>query len=212
MENGVDILIKDRLKQTPMYYAARDGKIEVIKFLMCQGVNIDNIDIYGQNAIYYAISRGHLDICRLMKQYGSNHDMADQIGQTPIFYAIQSDKIDALQWLLSIGCNVNTRDQRGATPISTAMRHKKFACKELLVKHGAVDRNLVREPANGQNTKIPRPKVPQQSRPRVNDRLVPKEYVLQVYDGEQYRPITQQEFQALASEHPEIAKLFTDES
>jgi len=63
-----------------MYYAARDGKIEVIKFLMCQGVNIDNIDIYGQNAIYYAISRGHLDICRLMKQYGSNHDMADQIG------------------------------------------------------------------------------------------------------------------------------------
>jgi hypothetical protein len=47
---------------------------------------------------------------------------------------------------------------------------------------------------------------------RVNERLQPKKYVLQVFDGSQYRPISQEEFEAMAQDHPEIAKLFEDES
>jgi hypothetical protein len=33
-----------------------------------------------------------------------------------------------------------------------------------------------------------------------------------VFDGSQYRPISQEEFEAMAQDHPEIAKLFEDES
>jgi hypothetical protein len=39
-----------------------------------------------------------------------------------------------------------------------------------------------------------------------------KEFSLQIKDGESYRPITIEEFQKFASEHPDIAKYFLDEN
>ena len=34
IENGVEPHHRDSLKQTPMFYAARDGKLKVIQFLI----------------------------------------------------------------------------------------------------------------------------------------------------------------------------------
>jgi len=46
------------------------------------------------------------------------------------------------------------------------------------------------------------------SRTKVNERLQNKEYVLQVFDGESYRPITKSEFDQLVEDYPEIGKIF----
>ena len=45
----------------------------------------------------------------------------------------------------------------------------------------------------------------------MNDKKTPKEFVLQVLDGDSYRPITKQEFDQLSQEIPDIAKLFEAE-
>jgi ankyrin repeat protein len=34
IENGVDPMQRDNLKQTPVFYAARDGKVNVLQFLI----------------------------------------------------------------------------------------------------------------------------------------------------------------------------------
>jgi ankyrin repeat protein len=44
---NVDIFMKDNLKQTPMYYAAREGKTKVIQYLIDKGLDVNNIDTYG---------------------------------------------------------------------------------------------------------------------------------------------------------------------
>lgn len=64
--------------------------------------------------------------------------------------------------------------------------------------------------ASKSHSKKPQP-IPQQKQ-RVNERLQPKKYVLQVFDGSQYRPISQEEFEQMAKDHPEISKLFEDEN
>ena len=46
---------------------------------------------------------------------------------------------------------------------------------------------------------------------KTNERLLPKEYVLQILDNGHYRPITDEEFDLLKQELPDIAKLFEDE-
>lgn len=38
VERGIDILQKDTLNQTPLYYAARDGKLKLIQLLIEQGI------------------------------------------------------------------------------------------------------------------------------------------------------------------------------
>ena len=47
IESGVDVLQKDSLKQTPLFYASRDGKPKVAQFLIEQGISVSEIDIYG---------------------------------------------------------------------------------------------------------------------------------------------------------------------
>ena len=47
IESGVDVLQKDSLKQTPLFYASRDGKAKVAQFLVEQGLSVQDIDIYG---------------------------------------------------------------------------------------------------------------------------------------------------------------------
>lgn len=60
---------------------------------------------------------------------------------------------------------------------------------------------------------IPSKMVPQmQPIKKVNERLIPKEYVLQILDKGTYRPITDEEFDLLKQEMPDIAKLFEDEN
>ena len=60
--------------------------------------------------------------------------------------------------------------------------------------------------AQKQKTKVPEP--PKQ---KVNERLIPKQYVLQILDNGQYRPITDEEFDLLKQELPQYAELFENE-
>ena len=65
--------------------------------------------------------------------------------------------------------------------------------------------------SNKKKAGVPK-KVPIPQKPPVNQKLVPKEYVLQILDGGQYRQITQEEFDLLKQESPDIAELFEDET
>lgn len=47
IESGVDLQQKDSLKQTPLYYCARDGKSKLVQFFVEQGLNVNEIDTYG---------------------------------------------------------------------------------------------------------------------------------------------------------------------
>ncbi len=47
IQMGVEPEKKDLLKQTPLYYASRDGKLLLIKFLIDQGLNVNDFDTYG---------------------------------------------------------------------------------------------------------------------------------------------------------------------
>lgn len=68
------------------------------------------------------------------------------------------------------------------------MRYNKNHIKEMLIKHGA-------DPPINQKQKQQQAKaksaVPVQPKPKVNERLNKREFVLQILDNGQYRPITQ---------------------
>jgi ankyrin repeat protein len=70
----------DSLKQTPLYYAVREGHDRVIDALVDGGLNVNHLDIYGQNPIYYAISSGNVQITRLLVNKGADPDVVDLNG------------------------------------------------------------------------------------------------------------------------------------
>jgi ankyrin repeat protein len=44
---GVDLQRKDTLKQSPLFYACKNGYISMIRSLLDYGLNINEIDTYG---------------------------------------------------------------------------------------------------------------------------------------------------------------------
>jgi ankyrin repeat protein len=50
----VDPLAKDKIQQTSIYYAAREGKLNACKYLLEKGVALNEPDLYHQTPIYYA--------------------------------------------------------------------------------------------------------------------------------------------------------------
>jgi hypothetical protein len=45
-EHGVNLRFKDHMKQSIMFYIARDGKAKVLEFLQPYGLEINESDIY----------------------------------------------------------------------------------------------------------------------------------------------------------------------
>ena len=74
IESGVDLFEKDSIKQTPMFYAARDGKCKLISFFAEQGLQVNDLDGHSQSPIFYAASHGKLAACKQLKSLGADHD------------------------------------------------------------------------------------------------------------------------------------------
>ena len=51
---GVNPQTKDKIQQTSIYYAAREGKFNTCQYLLQKGVPLNEPDIYHQTPIYYA--------------------------------------------------------------------------------------------------------------------------------------------------------------
>jgi ankyrin repeat protein len=86
---GVQTSQPDTLNQTPLYYAAREGKNQLIDFLIENGCNVNHIDTYGQTPIFYACREGRMDAIKQLVGYGADPDLVDNNGQTPMYYAIK---------------------------------------------------------------------------------------------------------------------------
>ena len=53
-----------------MHIAAREGKIDIIKFLINEDCDINAVDRFGRTPIYEAILKRNKDICMELKKAG----------------------------------------------------------------------------------------------------------------------------------------------
>lgn len=139
----------DNLNQTALYYASREGKLQLIDFLVNEGgCNVNHVDTYGQSPMFYACREGHLEAIKKLVGYGADSDLVDNNGQTPIYYAIKGTRIDVVEYLLQNGANTANTDKKGYTPFAWAKRSNKPNILELLRKYNAAPDN---DPGSNKN-------------------------------------------------------------
>lgn len=100
VEAGCKSNYVDYLKQTPLYYAAREGKSKIVKYLIDHGCNVNHVDTYGQTPLFYIAKNNHLETANLMIEQGADPDFVDHNAQTPIYYAIKANHFDMCEFLL----------------------------------------------------------------------------------------------------------------
>jgi len=69
---GTNINIEDKYGQTCLFYAIREGHIDIVKLLIQKGANVNQVDKKKRTPYSFAEKYNFKDICDLLVNFGAN--------------------------------------------------------------------------------------------------------------------------------------------
>ena len=121
---------------SPLWCAAVSGKLEVVKFLVEFGANVNSESDTGSTLVGSACYLSHLDIVKFLVNNGGDiHSHNPNSFGTPLINSVQS--VVLCEFLLQSGANVNAQDRMGSTALHYAVQEKQLETTKLLLKYGA---------------------------------------------------------------------------
>ena len=130
-----------------MGYAADKGHIEIVKFLLEKGANVNIIDNYGNTPLLWAIDKKHLEMVKLLIENGANLNVENNIGGTPLHIAVDKEHVGIARLLIINGVDINKINKNG----HNALRYLHYGdseMKNLLTNYALITKlqTLKREP------------------------------------------------------------------
>ncbi|XP_041444695.1 ankyrin repeat and KH domain-containing protein 1 isoform X2 [Xenopus laevis] len=123
---------------TPLMEAAQEGHLELVKYLLAAGANVQATTATGDTALTYACENGHTDVADVLLQSGSDLEHESEGGRTPLMKAARAGHLCTVQFLTSKGANINRATANNDhTVVSLACAGGHLAVVELLLAHGA---------------------------------------------------------------------------
>lgn len=75
--------IKDTFGEAPIIHAVRKENLELLKYVIEQGANVNTQDANGRNALYYAARQGNVAIAKKLVKAGANPSIAEKSSRYP---------------------------------------------------------------------------------------------------------------------------------
>jgi ankyrin repeat protein len=126
-------------KPTPLMYAAKNGHISVVRFLLMRGASANVFTSNGQSAIALALQHGHPDTAVVLLEHGANpNTRSDATGLTLLEGAAWHGYTELFNKLLENGANLDLGD---LTALEIAAQLGRVQMVEELLRRGA-DVNL----------------------------------------------------------------------
>lgn len=128
--------------QTPLHFAALNGHVEMVAFLLKLECAIDaKCQPGGTTPLLLAVQNGHTAVVELLLNNGANHKAIANNGHydlTVSHYAAYSGNCDIINLLLDRHLfDLETKTPANATPLCIAIVRRKLNAAELLLKRGA---------------------------------------------------------------------------
>lgn len=101
---GVHPASLDRLGQTPLFYAAREGNDACARYLVEARCQVNAVDKNGQTPIFFAVWAGRAGTCKTLQELGAKTDITDRKGEPPGAYAPPSAATRRLLAGLGVVC------------------------------------------------------------------------------------------------------------
>ena len=133
---GIDLNAMDRIGNTPLHTAARDGDKNVVEKLLQQKVELANVP--GENGylpIQLAVMGNHIAVVELLSHYCDAKGITDDKGYTLLHLAAKWNSAQTAKQLLSDGHQPDTRDDCGYCPIHVAALNGSTDVIEVCIDH-----------------------------------------------------------------------------
>jgi ankyrin repeat protein len=89
----------------PLHYAARNGSLECVKFLVKNGADVNDLCIGNRTSAIFEASTE--EVARFLIEKGARLNIISSLGRVPLDYAIQGQHVEVISYLLSCGVDVN---------------------------------------------------------------------------------------------------------
>lgn len=132
--------------QTPLFCAAKEGHLDIVRYLLDRGAQPNATNHYGVSVLWIPCQRGLLKIVELLLERGASPEIAPQgpeaeersiSGWTPLYAAIKSRQYPVVKLLLTHGANPNAITSLGSTPFLLASEIGDLDVIKCFVEHGA---------------------------------------------------------------------------
>ncbi|KAL8528078.1 hypothetical protein ACS0TY_005771 [Phlomoides rotata] len=129
--------VKDANKRGALHFAAREGQIEVCKYLLEElKLDVNSQDEDGETPLTHAARQGHTATAKYLVDQGAYPSIPSGLGATPLHYSAGIGNIELLKFLLSKDVNVDLESDTG-TPLIWAAGHAQQDSVKVLLEHNA---------------------------------------------------------------------------
>ncbi|XP_050294137.1 ankyrin repeat and KH domain-containing protein 1-like isoform X2 [Anthonomus grandis grandis] len=135
LKGGADIELG---ASTPLMEASQEGHLELVRFLLEYGANVNAVTQTNDTALTYACENGHTDVAELLIQYGADIEHESEGGRTPLMKACRAGHLCTVKFLIDKGANVRKQTTNNDhTPLSLACAGGHLSVVQLLLENNA---------------------------------------------------------------------------
>lgn len=122
---------------TMLNQAAFWGRLDVVKFLVVRGSDIEHHGFSDSTPLGSAAFMGQVEVVKYLLSKHANVNARGNIGGTPLHEAVFGDQVECIKLLLAAGADIEARDDLKNTPLCKAGDRGNTEIVKLLLKKGA---------------------------------------------------------------------------
>lgn len=121
VDAGQDVNQRDDENVTLLHWAAINNRIEVVKFLLSRGAEVNAVGGDLQSCpVHWATRQGHLSMMVTLMRHGGDPSILDGEGCNCLHLAAQFGHTAIVAYLVAKGNEINAPDANGMTPLMWA--------------------------------------------------------------------------------------------
>ncbi|MBA2654946.1 MAG: ankyrin repeat domain-containing protein [Gammaproteobacteria bacterium] len=116
---GADVNLNsgnDETPSTPLYVAARSGRLDIVKLLINKGANFQNAAVI-HGALNSGLRSGQLDVVKFLIEKGANINITVKVNNYTLLHSAVNDSLEMVKYLVENGADINAVVPGRGTPL-----------------------------------------------------------------------------------------------